>query len=164
MCQLSICEMVSVFVFEASCQMSGPATNGILDRVVVTWKEHPDRCFEYHLECDGNSETRRSSKPFVSGDMGTVKAKEKSDFLLGQAGGLSAGADIIRQLVICHGKGVVLHRAMKCKKIRPESKGGKPAKTARWSEGTGNPVHHHCTRKTPRAPVESTTSLTNQAR
>jgi hypothetical protein len=156
--------MVWGLVFEASCQMSGPAANGILDGVIVTWKEHLDRCFEYHLECDGNSETRRSAKPFVPGDVGTVKAKKKSDLLLRESGGLSAGADIIRQPVICHGKGVVLHRAMKCKEIVSESKGGKPAKMARWSEGTGNPVHHHCTRKTPRLPVESTTSLTNQAR
>ena len=81
--QLSVCEMVWVLVFEASCQMFGPTANGILDCVVVTWKEQPDRGFEYYFERDGNSEARRSPKPFVSGYMGTMEAKKKSDFLLG---------------------------------------------------------------------------------
>jgi hypothetical protein len=129
--QFSFSEVICLLFFESGRQPSGSTADRVFNSSIVAIKEHPDRCLEDHLECDCDSETRGSTKAFVAADMGTVESQEKGDLLLRESGALSPGSEIIREAVICHDKGVLLHHAMKCMKIATASKGGKPAKNGK---------------------------------
>jgi hypothetical protein len=141
MCQFPHGQAICLLVLDPDHQPFDPAMNGFFNGPVIAPKEHSHRFFEDHLESDCDFETGCPPEAFVTADMRTVKSQKKCDFLLGKACAFPAGAQIIWEAVICHGKRWLFHRAMKCIKIGAASKGGKPAKNGKMERTGCVPFH-----------------------